>query len=104
MSVSVARLERWLETDPDRLERYLGRHPEAADLLDAATALPARVRVALVEALEIPEGLAARLLAGVAGQGDAGLGTTVLDLFGSGLATLRILSGWDQAEPPTPRP
>jgi hypothetical protein len=95
MSVSVARLEKWLIDDPDRFERYIGRHPEAADLLDTATELAADVRTALFDAVQMPVDLSARLLADVRGAGDSGPGTIVMDMLGGGLATVKVMLGLD---------
>ncbi len=67
MSASLATLQRWLDKDPGRLERYLARHPEAADALDRATELAGDVRDALASAVSVPTGLAERLLADVRG-------------------------------------
>jgi hypothetical protein len=93
MTVTVARLERWLRDDPERVERHLRRHPEAADLLDQATALGADLRAALSEAVALPADLLERLTARVDGLGDTGAPTTVLDLLGGGIAAMRMLVG-----------
>jgi hypothetical protein len=95
MTVSVARLEHWLMNDPDRLERYLTRHPEAADLLESATELASDIRSALFEAVQVPSDLYTRLLADVRGAGDSGPGTIVMDVLGGGVAAVKVMLGLD---------
>lgn len=59
--VSDATLLGWLDASPSRLERYLERHPEAADRLERLTAMTSDFGTRLGAALSPPPDLAVRL-------------------------------------------
>ncbi len=88
---TIKRLDRWLETDPDRFERYLRKHPEVADVYENMNTLSDHVRSAFTSAVNAPIDLAERLFDRSAEQSDTSEGAVMLDLFGVGFATLKTL-------------
>ena len=95
VNASPAKLDRWLERDPDRFARYLAAHPEIADRYDDLTRLGNETKDALVAALDVPFDLAARLRTRLAASDDTSPTAVVFDLVGLGVATIREL-----ADPP----
>lgn len=85
------RLDRWLDTDPDRFERYLEQHPEIADIYEQALQLPDSIRAGLASAMAVPVDLATRLWDRSAERADTGVAAVALDLLGLGLATAQVL-------------
>ena len=94
---SPQRLDRWLEHNPSRFERYLAAHPDVADLYENRDPLGARAREALAAAVEVPFGLAARLRDRLSDEHDTSFGAVGLDLLGLGLATAQMFI---EPEPP----
>lgn len=86
---SSQRLDRWLEHNPNRFERYLTAHPEVADHYDQRTLLGDRVREALVAAVDAPLDLAERLRGRFKADHDTSISAVGLDLLGLGLATVQ---------------
>ena len=88
---TIRRLDRWLETDPDRFERYLIRHPEVADVYENLHTLSDQVRSTLSDAVSVPVGLASRLWDRTAERTGTDERAVALDLFGVGFDTFRVL-------------
>lgn len=88
---SVERLDRWLDQNPTRFERYLAAHPEVADRYEHSHELGDRARNALAAAVDAPIDLAARLRARLADANDTSFAAVGLDLMGLGLAAARTL-------------
>jgi hypothetical protein len=97
---SPARLARWLDEKPGKLERYLAAHPEAGAALDAEleqlTTLSDNARGALAAALVAPVDLSQRIRAKL-GPTPTGTETSavLLDLMGLGWRTAQVLFGDD---------
>ncbi len=92
---TVERLDRWLETDPDRFERYLRSHPEVGDFYENLHGLSTAVKSALADAVSAPFDLAARFWDRAAEKTDTEASAVVLDLFGVGIGTLWALFDGD---------
>ena len=88
---TIRRLDHWLETDPDRFERYLRKHPEVADVYENMNTLSDHVRSAFTDAVHAPLDLAERLFDRTGERSDTSDSAVVLDLFGVGFATLKTL-------------
>jgi hypothetical protein len=88
---TIQRLDHWLETDPDRFEKYLRAHPEVADVYENMNSISTTVRTALQGALESPIDIVARFWDRTAERTDTAQAAVVLDLLGVGLATLKTL-------------
>lgn len=88
---STQRLDRWLEHNPSRFERYLASHPEVADRYDERNALGERAREALAAAVDAPLDLAARLRSRLSDAHDTSFAAVGLDLIGLGFAAAQIL-------------
>jgi hypothetical protein len=58
--ISDAKVARWLDDDPDRLERHLTRYPDEADRVDVMTSIDTTVRDAMSSDLEVPDDIVAR--------------------------------------------
>ncbi len=98
LRLSSSRLERMLETDPDRFERVLARYPSIGDRFDTGNLLPDTARAALREAFAPPDDLTERLHARLSATLDSPTArSTALDLLGLGLATVRELTRDDSA-------
>jgi hypothetical protein len=90
-AVSFSVLEDWLDRDPDRFEQYLIDHPEVAERFEAVTKLPDHVRTALDHAFDVPTDIAVRLRARLMAFTGTETPAVVMDLFGVGVETMRIL-------------
>ena len=90
-SSTIRRLDRWLETDPDRFERYLRKHPEVADVYENLNNLSDQVRSVLSEAVAVPVDFATRMLQRNTGRSDTDERSVALDLFGVGFETFMTL-------------
>jgi hypothetical protein len=88
------KLLRWLDEDEAKFERYIAKHPEAADRVDELLALGPALQQALSNALAAavaaPSDLAARISASFDFSNDTSIGSVVMDLFGVGLATTQV--------------
>jgi hypothetical protein len=104
MTVALTSLDRkllrWLDEDESKFERYIEKHPEAADrverLLELGLDAQQRMQTALSAAVAAPVDLVERLALTIGQDSDTGAASSVLDLFGVGIATVLA---W--AEPPT---
>jgi hypothetical protein len=96
---TIRRLDRWLESDPDRFERYLIKHPEVADFYENMHTLSDQVRSVLSEAVNVPVDLAARLWNRTTERSGTDENSVALDLFGVGFDTFRTL--FDTTQLPT---
>jgi anti-sigma factor RsiW len=85
------RLDRWLETDPDRFERYLRDHPEVAEVYEQLHQLSDSVRTGLAAVVAAPADLALRLWDRSAERTDTSAAAVTLDLLGLGLRTAQVL-------------
>jgi hypothetical protein len=87
------KLMKWLDDEPTRFERYIEKHPEAADRIDQLLSLGADTQRALGEALTesvaAPLDLVARLTEAVVPGNDTATASVLLDLFGVGTATVQ---------------
>ena len=93
-----SRLLRWLDDNPSKLEKYLGKHPEAEPELEQLSPLPAPASRALANALAAPIDLAERLRARMAIQeSPTDPAAVARDLIGLGWRTATLLFG---EEPP----
>jgi anti-sigma factor RsiW len=94
------KLLRWLDEDESKFERYIAKHPEAADRVERLLELGADaqnlMQSALSAAVAAPVDLVERLTVAVGKDRDTGPGSSILDLMGVGIATLVL---W--AEPPS---
>ncbi len=90
--LSDSRLERLLDTDPDKFERLLVRDPSLADRLDVGRLFSDEARSALREAFAAPADLTERLIERLATFDAPTARSTALDLLGLGLATVRELT------------
>ena len=88
---TIRRLDRWLETDPDRFERYLRKHPEVADVYENLNALSDNVRGTLNQAVAVPLDFAQRMLDRSTERSATDPNTVSLDLFTVGILTFRTL-------------
>lgn len=95
--LSTARLERLLETDPDKFEKLLARDPSIADRFEQDRLLPDSAVQALREAFAPPADLADRLRVRMEAFAAPSARATALDLLGLGLATVRELTRDDPA-------
>jgi hypothetical protein len=92
LSISkIRQLDHWLETDPDRFERYLRKHPEIADIYENLNTLSDQVRSVLNDAMSIPADFATRILDRTAERSATDESSVAMDLFGVGIATLANL-------------
>jgi hypothetical protein len=86
------KLMKWLDDEPSRFERYIEKHPEAADRIDQLLSLGADAQRAISEALSesiaAPLDLVARLTEDIVPGHDTATASVVLDLFGIGAATV----------------
>ena len=100
---SPARLLRWLDDNPEKLERYLGKHPEAEPELDRLVQLPAPACSALANALAAPADLTDRLRSRLAVRSSpTDTQAVVTDLLSLGRRTARLLfSDQSPSEEPT---
>ena len=94
---SAARLERLLETNPDKFEKLLARDPSIADRFEQGRLLPDAAVQALREAFAPPADLADRLRSRLESFAAPSARATALDLLGLGLATVRELTRDDPA-------
>ena len=100
-SPSPTRLLRWLDKKPEKLERYLGKHPEAEVELEQLIELPATASWALASALAAPLDLSERLRQRLdVRPAPTDTQAVVTDLLGLGLRTARILFGDTLPEEP----
>jgi hypothetical protein len=85
------KLDFWLEHDPDRFERYLRDHPEIESIYEHVNEIGDNVRSALSAAVEAPASLMTFLWDRSAEASDTGAAAVMLDLFGLGPDTARLL-------------
>ncbi len=87
------KLMKWLDDEPSRFERYIEKHPEAADRIDQLLSLGADAQRAITDALSdslaAPVDLMARLTERVVPGHDTAVASVVLDIFGVGGETIK---------------
>jgi hypothetical protein len=72
----------WLDNQPDRLEKYLASHPDAADRLDQMTTLSAEVGEQLTKAVAPTADFPARMAESLRVDPSAGQAASIVfDLF-----------------------
>jgi anti-sigma factor RsiW len=97
-NTSLSALDRklllWLDSDTDRFERYITKHPEAADRVEELLALGDDVRdalrAALATAVAAPIDLVERIAANLNVNSDTAPSSVIMDLFGVGLETVQL--------------
>ena len=100
-SPSPARLLRWLDEKPEKLEKYLGKHPEAEVELEQLVELPVPASSALASALAAPLDLSDRIRRRLdVRPAPTDTQAVVSDLLGLGLRTARLLFGDTLPEEP----
>ena len=87
----MSMLEQWLESDPDRFEQYLIDHPEVAERFETVTRLPQNILSALDHAFDVPADISDRMRARLLPFTGTQTPAVVLDLFGVGFETVRLL-------------
>lgn len=97
-SAPDAKLLGWLEGRPARLERFLEANPQAVERLDELTALGAAIAPALEEITRPAADLQARLVARLAAP-PSEVPMLILDLMGLAMRTATVLVNPDLAEP-----
>jgi hypothetical protein len=87
------KLMKWLDDEPSKFERYIEKHPEAADRIDQLLSLgldaQRAISEALTDSLAAPVDLLARLSERVVPGNDTAVASVMLDIFGVGGETVR---------------